>query len=113
MSRRRYVITASTFDRKGRHIATGVNDYKKSHPAYKEFAVKAGESECKHFIHSEFSAMLQSRGKNVHSIFVQRFDQYGNPKLARPCKTCELMLKIYGVKVVRFTTDEGVDEYTN
>lgn len=113
MSRKRYVITAHTFDRKGKHIATGINDYKKSHPAFKEFAVKAGESECKHFIHSEFSAMLQSKGRKVHSILVQRFDQFGNPRVAKPCKTCELMLKIYGVKVVRFTTETGIQQYEN
>lgn len=113
MSRRRYQITASTFDIKGKPIATGVNNYKKSHPLMKHFALLAGESEEKHFQHAELAAMLESRTKKVHSILVQRFDAEGKTKIAKPCPTCQKMLKAFGVKVVRYTSDKGIEEYEN
>jgi hypothetical protein len=30
---------------------------------------------------------------------------------AKPCPTCQAMLKGFGVKVVRYTTEEGIKEY--
>lgn len=111
MSRKRYVITASCFDKKGRHLSTGVNDYKKTHPAMKRFAVLAGESEHKHALHAELSAVLSARGKEIDSIFVQRFDSQGRMKMAKPCPTCRKMLETFGIKTVRYTTENGVKEY--
>lgn len=113
MSRKRYVITASCFDKKGRHLSTGVNDYKKSHPLMKHFAVLAGESHEKHFQPAELSACLQARGREIDSILVQRFDSQGRMKMAMPCPTCRKMLEAFGVKIVRYTTENGVKEYAN
>lgn len=111
MTRRRYEIIATTFDKKGRVIASAVNEYHRSHPLFKHFAVLAGESDQKIFKHAEFSAVLKSGDKEIDSILVQRFDLQGKPKLAKPCKTCQVMLKAMGVKTVRYTTEEGVKEY--
>ena len=113
MTRKRYVITASCFDKKGRHLSTGVNDYRKSHPLMKHFAVLAGESHHKHFQHAEFVACLQARGKEIESILVQRFDSEGRMKMAMPCPACRKMLEAFGVKIVRYTTESGVKEYAN
>ncbi len=113
MSKKRFVLTASTFDRKGRHIATRNNSYTRSHPLMKHFALLVGESEHKHSTHAELAAMLASRDREVHSILVQRFDAFGNPKLAKPCKTCQKMLESFGVRFVRYTAEEGVKEYEN
>jgi hypothetical protein len=30
---------------------------------------------------------------------------------AKPCVTCQAMLKGFGVKIVRYTTETGVQEY--
>ena len=79
----------------------------------RHFAKLAGEHEEKTAIHAELQAMLRSKGKEVHSILVQRFDAEGNPKMARPCRTCQKMLESFEVKVVRYTTEEGVKEYAN
>lgn len=110
MSRKRYAITASVFDRRGRHISTGQNDYQKSHPLVKHFALLAGESEHKHALHAEFSACLAARGKEVDSILVQRYDAFGKPKIARPCPTCRQMLKAFGVRIARYSTEDGIKE---
>ena len=57
------------------------------------------------------TALLQSKSKEVHSILVQRFDSEGRPKIAKPCRTCQSIIKSYGVKIVRYTTEEGIEEY--
>jgi hypothetical protein len=72
-----------------------------------------GESSEKIWKHSELEALLQSKSKEVHSILVQRFDSEGRPKIAKPCKTCQSIIKSYGVKIVRYTTEEGIAEYAN
>ena len=113
MPRKRYEIIASTFDKKGNLIASGMNSYKKSHPLMQHFSGLAGEHPDKVLTHAELQAMLRSKGKEVHSILVQRFDAFGNPKMAKPCRTCQKMLEAFEVKVVRYTTEEGVKEYAN
>lgn len=113
MSRKRYEIISTVFDKRGRVLGTGLNDYNKSHPLFKHFAVQAGESPDKHSRHSEFNACLAARGKDIHSILVQRFDADGKPALAKPCKTCQLILKSFGVKIVRYTSANGIMQYEN
>jgi deoxycytidylate deaminase len=76
-----------------------------------EFAIKAGESEDKIYRHAEFNAVLSSGRKDVHSILVQRFHINGDMANAMPCPTCQGMLRSFGVKIVRYTTDEGIKEY--
>ena len=92
-------------------MATAVNDYSKSHTLMKHFSQKAGESSDKIWLHAEVAALLKCKDKEVHSILVQRYDAFGNPKLARPCKTCQEAIKAFGVKEVRYTTEEGVKSY--
>jgi len=111
LTRKRYEIVATCFDRKGRVLGTGVNDYSRSHPLAKHFAIVAGESEQKDKVHAELAAVLASGRKNIHSIFVQRFHNNGTMAVAAPCPTCKAMLKGFGVKIVRYTHPEGIKEY--
>jgi deoxycytidylate deaminase len=113
MTRKRYQIVATCFDKKGRVLGTGVNEYHRSHPLMKHFAVQAGESEEKIYKHAELSAILASSSKDVHSILVQRFHNNGSMANAMPCPTCQKMLKAFGVKLVRYTDDSGFKEYSN
>lgn len=110
MSRKRYTITSTTYDKRGRPIAVGLNDYTKSTPLMKHFALLARESDSKIWKHSELDAVLKSRGKEIDSILVQRYDAFGNPKLARPCPTCRQMLKAFGVRIARYSTEDGIKE---
>jgi deoxycytidylate deaminase len=112
-SRKRYTIVATCFDKKGRVLGAGTNNYNKSHPLMLHFAVKAGESDEKIYQHAELNAVLQSGRKDIHSILVQRFHDNGDMALAKPCPTCQAMLKGFGVKLVRYTTNEGIEEYEN
>lgn len=111
MTRKRYEVIATTFDKKGRVLGTGVNDYRKSHPLVKTCSIIAGESEQKDKLHAEFSAVLASGRKTVHSILVQRFNNDGSLALAAPCPTCQVMLKSFGVRIVRYTHPQGIKEY--
>lgn len=106
--RKRFTIVATAFDKKGRAIGTGVNDYRKSHPLSKLYAEKAGESPEKIYKHAELSAILAAGNKQVHSMLIQRFDAEGEPALAKPCKTCQTMLKDFSVKFVQYTTAQGI-----
>lgn len=74
----------------------------------KLYAMKAGESELKIFMHAELSAILASGNKEIHRIFVQRFDNSGEYALAMPCKTCQAIIKDFGIKVVEYTSPEGI-----
>ena len=109
--RKKFVLTATTFCSKGRVIAHGTNNYRKSHPLQQYFSVKAGESEKKCVIHAELSAILKSRGKPIDSILVQRFAADGTPALAMPCKSCQEAIKAFGIRLVRYTTTTGVNSY--
>jgi hypothetical protein len=42
---------------------------------------------------------------------VQRFHENGDMAVAKPCPTCQAMLKGFGVKIVRYTSEEGIKEY--
>lgn len=109
--KKRYTLVATCFDRKGRILGTGTNNYHKSHPLMQHFAVKAGESDEKIYLHAELSAVLQSGRKEIDSILVQRFHSNGDMANAMPCPTCQQMLKSFGVRLVRYTHEEGIKEY--
>lgn len=108
MPRKRFHLEAFAFCKKGKLISKGVNEYKRSHPLMKFFALKAGESEHKCWLHAEVNALLNARGKQVHSVFIQRFAADGTYALAKPCKTCQGAIKAFGVRYISYTSTDGV-----
>lgn len=104
--KRRYIILAKCYDRKGRMLSVGTNSYKKSHTLMKHFAELAGEDP-KIYLHSEVQALLRAKDKQVHRITVERYDASGNPALAKPCKVCQKAIQAYGVKFVEYTSEDG------
>jgi deoxycytidylate deaminase len=112
MPRKRFHLEAFAFDKKGRFLSSGSNNYKRSHPLMKHFSLKAKESEHKCWLHAEVSALLNARGKAVHSLFVQRFAADGTYALAKPCKTCYEAIKAFGVVQVSYTSSLGIIKET-
>ena len=110
MTYKRFNLFATCFDKRGRVISSGQNDYKKSHPLMKSLSVQLGEHPDKIYLHAEVQALLKAGDRNVHSVLVQRFNAKGEPALAKPCKVCSKALKMYGVKVVRYTSEDGIIE---
>lgn len=109
MSKKRYVITASAFDSKGKLIATRNNQYSKTHPLQKHFAVLAGEP-YKEALHAEIACLIAAKDAKVHSVVITRFDSKGSMKLALPCRTCMQALKSYGVSRIYYSSEEGMKE---
>lgn len=111
--RKQFTLVATTFDKKGRAITTSTNNNSKTHPLQKHFSVLAGESPEKAYLHAETAAMLQSGKAKVHSVLVQRFNNDGSPAMAKPCLACQGMLRAFGVRLVQYTTNKGVESYEN
>lgn len=105
-TRKKFVLTATTFCSKGRVIAHGTNNYRKSHPLMSSLASKVGTPE-RIFLHAEVQALLKSKDKIVETLLVQRYNSKGEMTLARPCPVCMEALKMYGVNRVKYTTKDG------
>ena len=110
MSRKKFELISTTFDKRGRPITTQRNSYSKSHPLQFYFSKKAGMHEDRVYLHSELHACIKSNGRKIHSILVQRFDADGSPADAKPCASCIEALKAYGVEKARWTTKNGIKE---
>jgi deoxycytidylate deaminase len=100
-SKRRYSIRATTYDKRGRVISIGYNDYDRTHPTQAMWAERAGHPQ-KLFLHAEIAALVKCRG-NPYKIKIERYDMQGRPKLAKPCAVCELAIKEAGIKFVEYT----------
>lgn len=95
-------IYAVIVDRKGRIVSESAPRYEKSHPKQKHYAVKAGCSEHKMFLHAEMRAIILAKGKG-HKLYVARVDYRGASLPAFPCPICKLAIRDSGIKSVEVT----------
>ena len=111
--RKKYHIVSTAYDKGGNVISRGYNQYTKSNTWQKELSLLAGLSEERIFLHSEVSCLIRARnlGKKVHTLKIERYGVDNSPKIAFPCKSCQIAIKLSGVKKVIFTTDEGFSEW--
>jgi tRNA(Arg) A34 adenosine deaminase TadA len=98
---RKHSLTAIIYDKKGRVLSVGQNSYTKTHPKMAHLGRLVGQAD-RIFLHAEIAALVKCRGV-PYKIKIERFDKYGNPKLAKPCPICELAIIEAGVKVVDYT----------
>jgi len=99
----RQIMSAIIYDRKGRVLSVGQNNYLKSHPLQAEHAKKVGLSE-RIFLHAEIHAIVRCPDlTKAHRIFVSRWDKKGNPMLAAPCTVCQSALAAAGIQVIGHT----------
>lgn len=106
MCRKKYVILAKTYDKRGRLLAVGLNDYNRSHPYMAYLSAKVGLPE-KQYLHAEVLACLRSKEKKIHKLTVERYNADGSLALAKPCVVCQECIKAYGVKIIEYTSSEG------
>lgn len=106
MCRNKYLILAKCYDKKKRLLSSAYNDYKKSSPIMKHFAILAGLPE-KEYWHSEVLALVRCKDKLPYRITVERYNQDGTQALCKPCPVCSLAIKTYGVKVLEYTSTIG------
>ena len=105
MSVKKFVIKATTYDKKGKVISVAENNYKKTHPLMQHFGAKVGLHE-KLYLHAEVLALVRAGEKKVHSIYVERYNADGSPALAKPCPICAKAIKAWGVSNVFYTDKE-------
>ncbi|EBS4516729.1 hypothetical protein DQT32_04875 [Salmonella enterica subsp. enterica serovar Braenderup] len=100
-TRKKYKIIACALDKKGRVLATRMNDYECSHPLQKYFAEQVGKPEAI-YLHAEIAALIAAR-KEVHKLLIARVDNKGNPLSAKPCPICAKAIEAFGVKEIEHT----------
>ena len=96
-------LAAICVDKKGKVLGRGVNSYTRTHPLQKHFAIMAALPEEKMFLHAELQAVLRSRDKEIHTIYVARVLKDDTISLAKPCAACVQALKAFGVEKVVYT----------
>lgn len=112
MKKKHHIVTIA-YDKRGRRVAVGKNQYTKSNTWQKSLSIQAGMSEERIFIHSEVACLIKVKNlkRQAFSIKIERYDSCGNPVLAFPCLSCQLAIKLSGVKIVYFTQEGGIGEW--
>ena len=103
MTKKRFNIVATVYDKRGRKLTDGTNSYTKTHTLQAKFAVQAGLDD-KVFLHAEIAAL--SRLKSFHKpykIVVERYLSDGSTALARPCPVCQAAIESHGIALVEWT----------
>jgi deoxycytidylate deaminase len=96
-------MIATIYDKRGRILSSGENSFEKTHPKQARMAKRVGQP-LRQYLHAELQAIIRLRGREVpYKIFIERYDCQGNPKMAKPCKICELAIIEAGIKRIEFT----------
>jgi len=109
MSKTRYVIHSTCFDKRGRVVSSATNSYVDSVALMRYYAVKSGNPH-KVFNHSEIAAIdkaLKAR-KDIHRLVIIRYDSQGRLKDSKPCPVCSYAIEDIGIKEVYYSTPEGM-----
>lgn len=102
----RPILTARTYDKKGRLLSTATNNYKKTHPLQAYFAKKVGHH-ARIYLHAEIAAIIKAGDKKIHKLTVTRYNPKTHKALnAKPCPICQEAIKAFGIEWVSFTTGE-------
>ena len=96
-------LTAIIYNKRGRVLSIGKNNYLKTHPLQKKHAEKAGEP-LKICLHAEISAIIKCKDlAKAYRIVITRFGKTGEPLLAKPCKTCQSAIRATPIKIIEHT----------
>ena len=101
--KKRFVLTAVIYDKRGRVLSVGKNNYTKTHPVQAKHAERAGEP-YKVYLHAEIDAIIKCPDlKRAHKLVVFRYSESGSPAEARPCKTCMGAIRLAGIQHIEHT----------
>jgi deoxycytidylate deaminase len=96
-------MTAIIYDKRGRVLSIGKNNYTKSHPLQARYSKMVGE-EKKIYLHAEIAAIIRCRNlERAHKIFVARAGKDGGYAMAKPCPACMTAIKESGIKIIEHT----------
>lgn len=103
MTKARFQIKATVYDKRGRVLTVGENSYNKTHPLQAKYAAMVG-LEDKIYLHAELSALARLRPYHKpYRIKVERYGKDGKPALARPCAVCDKAIREWGINQVEYT----------
>ena len=103
MTKKRFNIKATVYDKRGRVLATGENSYEKTHPLQAKFAVQVGLDD-KIYLHSEVSAVSKlKKHHKPYKIVIERYKEDGTQAMAKPCPICMEAIKAHGIKIIEWT----------
>lgn len=88
-----------------RILSVGINQTEKTHPEQKERVGRTGRIVSSKKIHAELDALIGADYANIRgsTIYVVRRKKNMDFGLARPCASCEALLKSYGIKKVVYS----------
>jgi tRNA(Arg) A34 adenosine deaminase TadA len=105
MAKSKQNITAIIYDKRGRVLAIGKNNYFKTHPLQAKYANNLG-LHAKMFLHAEIDAIAKCKKLDkAHKIFISRIDKKGLSRLAKPCIICQSAIELTNIKKVEYTTN--------
>ena len=103
MAQKRFNITATAYDKRGRVLAVGKNSYTKTHPLQAKHAEAVGEP-YKIFLHAEIAALIAVKDPSkIDKLVVERYTEAGEPVSAKPCKVCHRATRLAGVTNIEHT----------
>lgn len=103
MTKKRFEIKATVYDKRGRVLAVGVNSYSKTHPLQAKYAVQVGLDD-KVFLHAEIAALSKLKSHHrPYKIVVERYLCSGKTALAKPCPICYAAIRAHGIQRIEFT----------
>ena len=102
-TRKKYSLTATIYDKRGRVLSTGENSYSKTHPTQYHFAKQTGRPEAV-YLHAEIAALVRLKDVDrAYKIVVERTGANGEALPAEPCPICKLAIEHAGIQVVEHT----------
>ena len=103
MANVKHELTAIIYDKRGRVLSIGQNNYIKTHPLQAKHAEKVGLPE-KQYLHAEIHAIARCKDlTKAHRILITRFGKNGQPLLAKPCPVCQSAIRAAGIELVEHT----------
>jgi tRNA(Arg) A34 adenosine deaminase TadA len=103
MSRKKFKVKATIFDKRGKVISCGTNSYEKTHPLQYKLSKQCGNPDAI-YLHAEIAAIVKlKKYHSAHKILIERYDSEGKPRMAKPCQVCALAIKQADITVVEYT----------
>lgn len=99
-TRKKYALTATIYDKRGRVLSTGENSYSKTHPIQYHYAKQVDRPEAV-YLHAEIAALIKLKDiDRAHKIVIHRSGARGEALPASPCPICQLAIEHAGIKIV-------------
>lgn len=104
-------VACAAYDKRGRLLATGINQPTKSHPLQAKFAERAGFRK-RIYLHAEISALIKCR-QDPYTLQIVRIGPKEYAKPSCPCVVCQMAAIEAGVRELYYMNKDGefITEY--